>query len=123
MSKSSGQLQVELLRSVVDDGGRIANASFSIQRGPGPRSPTYRLSLELHGTQTPHELPWTQELEEYLLLEHPTRMDRLDEERERFAAIIGNNLRALETRFGCKEPKLCSWRSFRSIPSTGCNGC
>jgi hypothetical protein len=100
MSKSKGQLQVELLRSVIGAGGKIARASFSIERGPGPSNPTYVLALDQRGARTLQELPWTQELEEYLLQEHPTRMDVLDEERDRFANIISNNLRALEARFG-----------------------
>jgi hypothetical protein len=100
MSKSKGQSQVEFLRSVIASGGTIAKASFSSERGPGPGNPTYMLALDQRGALMLQELSWTQELEEYLLHEHPTRMAVLDEERDRFANIIDNNLRALEARFG-----------------------
>jgi hypothetical protein len=100
MTTTKGQLQVDFLKRVLEAGGKIARANFSIEHGLGPSNPTYVLCLEQHGTLTLQDFPWTPELEEFLLLEFPTAMDKIDEERERFATILGNNLRTLEAQFG-----------------------
>ncbi|HEX3475758.1 MAG TPA: hypothetical protein VHT91_12080 [Kofleriaceae bacterium] len=100
MIRTKGQLQVDFLRSVIATGGKIARANFSVERSLGPSNPTYVLCLDQQGALSLQELPWTPELEEFLLLEHPTRMDKSDEERERFATILGNNLRTVESQFG-----------------------
>ena len=100
MSKSRGQLQVDFLKSVIAAGGKIVKASFSVERALGPTNPTYLLTLDQHGMLTLQDLPWTQELEEYLLLDHPTAMATREEERERFANILGNNLKTLEHQYG-----------------------
>lgn len=97
MTRTKGQLQVDFLRSVIATGGKIAKANFAIERNLGPSNPTYVLCLEQHGALSLQELPWTPELEEFLLLEHPIKTD---EERERFATILGNNLRTVESQFG-----------------------
>lgn len=100
MSRSKGQLQVEFLRQVIAAGGAIAKASFSIEHGLGARNPAYLLTLEQHGSLTLQELPWTPELEEFLLHDRPTQMSSRAEERERFANIIANNLKTVEVQFG-----------------------
>lgn len=100
MSKSRGQLQVDFLKSVISAGGKIVKASFSVERTLGPKNPTYLLTLDQHGMLTLQDLPWTQELEEYLLHDRPTAMATREEERERFANILGNNLKTLESQFG-----------------------
>src|SRR3979409_1189825 len=100
MTRTKAQLQVDFLKSVIAAGGKIAKANFSVERNLGPSNPTYVLCLEQHGALTLQELPWTPELEEFLLLEHPTPMEKIDEERERFATILGNNLRTVESQFG-----------------------
>jgi hypothetical protein len=100
MTRTKAQLHVDFLRSVLAAGGKIAKANFSVERNLGPSNPTYVLCLEQHGALTLAELPWTPELEEFLLHEHPTRMEKLDEECERFATILGNNLRTVESRVG-----------------------
>lgn len=100
MTRTKAQLHVDFLRSVFAAGGKIAKANFSVERNLGPSNPTYVLCLEQHGALTLAELPWTPELEEFLLHEHPTRMERSDEECERFATILGNNLRTVESRIG-----------------------
>ena len=97
MTKSKGQLQVDFLKSVIAAGGKIVKASFSIESDIAPSNPAYLLTLDQGGALSLQELPWTQELEEYLLHERPTRTE---EEPERFANIIGNNLKALGARFG-----------------------
>jgi hypothetical protein len=100
MSKSKGQLQVDFLKSVIAAGGKIVKASFAVEHALGPKNPTYLLTLDQHGTLTLQDLPWTQELEEYLLHERPTAMATHEEERARFANILGNNLKTLESQFG-----------------------
>lgn len=100
MTRTKGHLQVDFLQSVIATGGKIARANFAVERNLGPSNPTYVLCLEQHGALSLQELSWTPELEEFLLLEHPTRMEKIDEERERFATILGNNLRTVESQFG-----------------------
>ena len=100
MSNSRGQRQVDFLKQVVAAGGSIAKASFSIERGLGRTNPAYLLTLDQHGALTLQELPWTPELEEYLLHERPTQMDNRADERERFANLLANNLKAIEAQFG-----------------------
>ena len=100
MSSSKGQRQVDFLKQVFTAGGTIAKASFSIERGLGRTNPTYLLTLDQHGALTLQELPWTPELEEYLLHERPTQMDNRVDERERFANLLSNNLKAVEAQVG-----------------------
>lgn len=100
MTSSKGQRQVDFLRQVIAAGSTIAKASFSIERGLGRTNPTYLLTLDQHGALTLQELPWTPELEEYLLHERPTQMDDRADERERFANLLGNNLKTIEAQFG-----------------------
>jgi hypothetical protein len=93
MANTRGQFQVEFLTSVVASGGQIAGARFSLQRSPVKRAePMYSLTLEQHGVRSLQELPWTAELERFLLFDARRKMDTLDEEVERFAAILLNNL-------------------------------
>jgi hypothetical protein len=100
VQRTKGQLRVDFLRSVLAAGGKIAKVNFSVEHNLGPSNPTYVMYLEQGGALTFDEMPWTQELEEFLLFEHPTRMESLDEERERFAMILGNNLQTAESKFG-----------------------
>jgi len=68
MSKTRGQSQVEFLRDVAADGGRIAKAEFSLNREMWKdMSPTYYLTLDQKGVRSHQEFPWTPELEKYLL--------------------------------------------------------
>ena len=97
MTRTKGQLQVDFLKSVIATGGKITKANFAVERNLGPSNPTYVLCLEQNGSLSLQELPWTPELEEFLLLEQPTKTD---EDRERFATILGNNLRTVESQFG-----------------------
>ena len=98
MSQTKGQRQIEFLRQVLTAGGAITKVSFSIDRRTGPASAAYVLTLDQHGALTLQDLPWTPEIEEFLLHERPTKMASLDEERERFANLLGNNLKALESQ-------------------------
>jgi hypothetical protein len=100
MTSSKGQRQVEFLKQVTAAGGTIVKASFSIERGLGRTNPTYLLTLDQHGALTLQDLPWTPELEEYLLHECPTQMDSRADERERFANLLSNNLKTIEAQFG-----------------------
>lgn len=99
MTRTKGQFQVDFLKSVIATGGKIAKVNFSVERSLGPSNPTYVLYLEQHGALSLQELAWTPELEEFLLLENPIKMD-IDEDRERFATILENNLRTVESQFG-----------------------
>lgn len=100
MLKTKGQLQVDFLKNVLAAGGKISKANFSVEHNLGPSNPTYVICLEQGGALLLQEMPWTQELEKFLLFEHSTRMENTDEERERFAVIIGNNLQTAESQFG-----------------------
>lgn len=101
MANPRGTFQVDFLRSVVENGGRIANARFSLQRGPLKFvEPVYSLTLEQNGVRSLQELPWTPELERYLLFDAPRRVDDPHEEAERFAAILMNNLETAAERCG-----------------------
>jgi hypothetical protein len=100
MANTRGQFQVDFLRSVVERSGRIVNARFSLQRGPLKSiEPIYSLTLEQNQVRSLQEFPWTSELETYLL-ESRRRMESFDDEADRFAAILLNNVQAAETRFG-----------------------
>jgi hypothetical protein len=101
MAGTRGQFQVDFLKSVVAHGGSIAGARFSLQRGPLKSiEPLYSLTLDQRGVRSLQELPWTAELETYLLFDVRRRMDAPDDEAERFAAILLNNLRTAETSAG-----------------------
>jgi hypothetical protein len=98
MANTRGQFQVEFLKSVVAGGGQIAGARFSLQRSPVKRAePLYWLTLEQHGVRSLQELPWTTELERFLLFDARRKMDTLADEVERFAAILLNNLATAES--------------------------
>lgn len=100
MANTRGQFQVDFLRSVVGSGGRIVGARFSLQRGPlKDIEPIYSLTLEQNKVRSLQELPWTPELERYLLESHQ-RMDTLPDEADRFAAILLNNIQASAAQFG-----------------------
>ena len=100
MANTRGQFQVDFLRSVAERGGRIVSARFSLQRGPLKSiEPIYLLTLEQNQVRSLQELPWTPELETYLL-ESRQQMDTLPDEADRFAAILLSNIRALATKFG-----------------------
>ena len=92
MSKTRGQSQVEFLRDVAADGGRIAKAEFSLNRDMWKdMSPTYYLTLDQKGVRSHQEFLWTPELEKYLLQAGVTAASP-EEEAERFATILMNNL-------------------------------
>ena len=112
MSSSKGHRQVAFLKQVIAAGSTIAKASFSIERGLGRTNPTYLLTLDQHGALTLQELPWTPELEEYLLHERPTQMDDRADERERFANLLGNNLKVIEAQFGRASQSIMSPRKY-----------
>jgi len=98
---AKGQFQVDFLRSVVTNGGQIESVRFSLQRGPLEfPEPIYSLTLEQREVRSLQELPWTPELETYLLFELQRRVDREDEEAERFAAILLNNIETAAERHG-----------------------
>lgn len=101
MANPKGQFQVDFLRSVISHGGRIENARFSLQRGPLTFvEPVYSLTLDQHGVRSLQELPWTAELERYMLFDAPRKIDDLGEEAERFAAILLNNLETAAAQYG-----------------------
>ena len=98
---NSSRFHVDFLKNVFARGGTISSARFSLQRDVLKRiDPVYVLTLEQNSLTSLQELPWSPELETYLLLEHPTRTASHDEESERFAAVLLNNLETAETRFG-----------------------
>ena len=67
---TKGEFQVDFLRSVAANQGRIESARFSLQRGPLRfPEPLYSLTLEQHGTRSLQQLAWTPELETYLLFD------------------------------------------------------
>jgi hypothetical protein len=90
---SKGQFQVDFLKRVLAEGGRIESLRFSMQRGPFTfPDPVYSITLEQHGVRSFQEFPWTTELESFLLFDLGRPADRMDEEAERFATILLNNL-------------------------------
>ena len=98
---SPGEFYVDFLRGVLTQGGRIVAVRFSWQRGLLKQiEPRFFLTLEQGGVQSLQELPWTPELERYLLLELHQKASVPDEEAERFAAILLNNLETAERDFG-----------------------
>lgn len=102
MSKTRGEIAVEFLRGFFANGGVIARANFSsgIRELSAPNEPVYALTLEKGGLSTLQMLPWSPELEEFLLEERPTRMATQDEEIERLANVVSNNLRSAEDSVG-----------------------
>ncbi|SRR5579883_757320 len=98
MTKSRGQLHADFLRGVRSGGGQIIRADF--ERGPSQNAPTFHVLLEQNGVRSLQELPWTPELEKYLLFEDPRKMDSQEEEAERFATILYHNLATVEQQFG-----------------------
>jgi len=98
---SPGEFYVDFLRGVLARGGRIVAARFSSQRGLLKQiEPRFFLTLEQGGVQSLQELPWTPELEKYLLLELHQKASAPDEEAERFAAILFNNFEVAARDFG-----------------------
>lgn len=98
---SPGEFYVDFLRGVLAKGGRIVAVRFSWQRGLLKQiEPRFFLTLEQGGVQSLQELPWTPELEKYLLLELHQKTSVPDEEAERFAAILLNNLETAERDYG-----------------------
>ncbi len=101
MASPKGQFQVDFLRSVIANGGRIEKARFSLQRGPLKFiEPIYSLTLDQHGVRSLQELSWTPEVERYMLFDAPRQVDDLGEEAERFAAILLNNLETAAAQYG-----------------------
>lgn len=101
MTKSKGQVQVEFLRDLISQGGRIVKANFSLQRGLLENvEPKYYLTLEQNKMRSLQELSWTPEIEEFLLFDQQRSVETEDEEAERFASILSNNLKDAEHRFG-----------------------
>ncbi len=104
MANTRGQFQVDFLRSVMANGGQIAGARFSLQRGALKSiEPMYSLTLDQHGVRSLQELAWTPELEKLLLFDLHRKMDTLEDEAERFAAILLNNVRTAETHHGGRD--------------------
>ncbi len=98
---TKGEFQVDFLRSVAANQGRIESARFSLQRGPLRfPEPLYSLTLEQHGTRSLQQLAWTPELETYLLFDLRRKVDRFEEEAERFAAILLNNFETAAASYG-----------------------
>jgi hypothetical protein len=103
---SAGEFHVDFLRGVLAKGGRIVAARFSLQRGLLKQiEPRFFLTLEQGGVQSLQELPWTPDLEKYLLLQLHQKVsapneETPDEEAERFAAILLNNLETAGRDFG-----------------------
>lgn len=104
MANTRGQFQVDFLRSVVANGGKIAGARFSLQQG-GLKAiePMYSITLDQHGVRSLQELAWTPELEKLLLFDLRCKMDTREDEAERFAAILLNNIGTAETHHGGKD--------------------
>jgi len=98
-----GSAQVAFLAEVLRDGGTIADARFSMQRDPSrDLEPRYFLTLDQHGVRSLQELPWTPELEEYLLFTLRRPLPRFEEEAERFGTILLNNIQQAE-QFGGRD--------------------
>lgn len=76
------------------------------------------MTLDQHGALTLQDLPWTPELEEYLLHERPTQMDNRASERERFANLLSNNLKTIESQFCTDLPRLSWSKSWVSTLNT-----
>lgn len=100
MSKTKGQIQVEFLRDILNNGGSIAKANFSVQRGLVTKEPTFHLTLIQNGVRSLHQAPWSPELEEFLLLTRRVRMATAEEEQDRFATLLSHNLATAEAQFG-----------------------
>jgi hypothetical protein len=100
MANTRGQFQVDFLHSIAERGGHIVGARFSLQRGPLKSiEPIYSLTLEQNQVRSLQEFPWTSELEMHLL-ESRRRLDTSDDEVDRFAAILLNNIQASARKFG-----------------------
>ncbi|MCW5806285.1 MAG: hypothetical protein KIT31_28220 [Deltaproteobacteria bacterium] len=97
----AARFHVDFLRTVFKSGGRIAAARFTLQRGGlGAVDPTFVLTLEQNGVLSLQELPWSTELEEFLLFERQLAMTNEDDETERLAAILLNNVESAKQLFG-----------------------
>jgi len=100
MSKTKGQIQVTFLRGVLSR-ATILQANFSMHRGFLRSSdPKFYLTLDQGGVRTLHEFSWTPELEQFLLTEQRCRTETPEEESERFATILSNNLLSVEQQYG-----------------------
>jgi hypothetical protein len=98
---SDHSVHVEFLKDVLAHGGRIEKARFSLQRGPLKSvEPTFYLTLEQNGVRSLQELPWTPELEKFLLFELARKLESPNDEAERFAAILLNNFATAESQHG-----------------------
>ncbi len=101
MSTNRGEVQVQFLKDVLANNGRIAKGNFSLQRGLLENlAPTYYLTLEQSGVRSLQEFSWTPELESYLLFDLGLKMTSVDDDVERFAQILLNNLANAEALFG-----------------------
>lgn len=104
MAHSRGQIHVDFLKSIAARGGKIINARFSLQRGLLKFvEPVYWLTLEQQGVRSLEECSWSSELESYLLFDARLRTDTEEDEVQRFAAILLNNLRTAEAEHGGKD--------------------
>jgi hypothetical protein len=104
MESTRGQVQVDFLKEVLSNGGRIIDIKFSLQRGMvRAAQPLFWITLEQNGVRSLQELAWTSELETYLLFELQQRMSKVEDEQQRFAAILLNNLRNAELHHGGKD--------------------
>jgi hypothetical protein len=100
MPKNRGQIQVEFLKGFLAAGGVIVKANFSIERGLTSKDPIIHLTLRQNGSLSLQEFPWTPELESFLLIDRPVRMETEEEEIERLGNVLSNNLKTAEDAFG-----------------------
>ncbi len=102
MERTRGDNQVEFLRGAIREGAEIVKAHFVMKRGLlAEGEPMYQLTLKVPAQPSAfQEFAWTPELEEYLLLERPTKMSDEQEEVDRLANVLANNLRSAEMAFG-----------------------
>lgn len=119
MPKSKGQIQVEFLKNIVASGGVIQKGNFSIERGLVAKDPIFHLTIRQGSALSLQELAWTPELEEYLLLERPLAMETRDEEIERLANVLSNNLKSAEDKFGKDYAQAVFVEILRERPQYG----
>lgn len=113
----TGQFYLDFVKGVLANNGRIVAARFSLQRGLLRQiDPLFVLTLEQNGVRSLQELPWTPELEKYLLLELRLKTSSFEEEAERFAAILLNNLETAERDFGRDFARAVLVEILRSRP-------
>jgi hypothetical protein len=100
LSSTRGENQVAFLRTALRDGATIRRAAFIFPRGSEIGSPFYQITLQQNEAMTFEEFAWTPELETFLLLEHPTPMNSIEDEVLRLANILLNNVKSAESAFG-----------------------